>query len=160
MGISDKQEPITPAKIRSAAMDMLTGREFSRAELSTKLEKRFEGNSAIAAVLDRLQEEGLQSDQRFAEAFVRSRVYRGHGLARIRMDIRQKGIKDDLFDEAIQASDTDWFASAREVAQRKFGSSPALEQKDKAKRIRFLQYRGFNFDQIKYALNNTDLDDL
>jgi regulatory protein len=68
-----------PAKIRSAAMDLLTGREFSRAELAKKLDNRFDGDSAISAVLDRLQEEGLQSDQRFAEAFLRSRIYRGQG---------------------------------------------------------------------------------
>ena len=152
-------EVITPAKIRSAAMDLLTGREFSRAELAKKLDKRFDSDPAIASELDRLQEEGLQSDQRFTEAFLRSRIYRGHGLARIRLDIRQKGIGDDLLNAAVEATDTDWFRLAREVADRKFGRSPATEQKDRARRMRFLQYRGFNFDQIKYALSATDAED-
>lgn len=151
-----QDEVITPAKIRSAAMDLLTGREFSRAELAKKLDKRFDSDPAINPELDRLQEEGLQSDERFTEAFLRSRIYRGHGLTRIRMDIRQKGIKDDLFNAAIEVTDTDWFTLAREVAERKFGLTPAVEQKDKARRMRFLQYRGFNFDQIKYALSATD----
>ena len=154
-----QDEVITPAKIRSAAMDLLTGREFSRAELAKKLDKRFDSYPAIASELDRLQEEGLQSDQRFTEAFLRSRIYRGHGLARIRLDIRQKGIGDDLFNAAVEATDTDWFRLAREVADRKFGRSPATEQKDRARRMRFLQYRGFNFDQIKYALSATDAED-
>jgi regulatory protein len=151
-------ESVTPAKIRSAAMDLLTGREFSRAELAKKLDKRFDGDSAISAVLDRLQDEGLQSDQRFAEAFLRSRIYRGQGLSRIRMDIRQKGIQDQLLDAAVEASETDWFALAREVAERKFAGKPISDQKDKAKRVRFLQYRGFNFDQIKHALSDIELD--
>jgi len=154
-----QDEVITPAKIRSAAMDLLTGREFSRAELAKKLDKRFDSDPAIASELDRLQEEGLQSDQRFIEAFLRSRIYRGHGLARIRLDVRQKGIRDDLFNAAVEATDTDWFRLAREVADRKFGRSPATEQKDRARRMRFLQYRGFNFDQIKYALSATDAED-
>lgn len=154
-----QDEVITPAKIRSAAMDLLTGREFSRAELAKKLDKRFDSDPAIASELDRLQEEGLQSDQRFTEAFLRSRIYRGHGLARIRLDVRQKGIGDDLFNAAVEATDTDWFRLAREVADRKFGRSPAKEQKDRARRMRFLQYRGFNFDQIKYALSATDAED-
>ncbi|MBT7259280.1 recombination regulator RecX [Porticoccaceae bacterium] len=154
-----QDEVITPAKIRSAAMDLLTGREFSRAELAKKLDKRFDSDPAIASELDRLQEEGLQSDQRFTEAFLRSRIYRGHGLARIRLDVRQKGIGDDLFNAAVEATDTDWFRLAREVADRKFGRSPATEQKDRARRMRFLQYRGFNFDQIKYALSATDAED-
>lgn len=154
-----QDEVITPAKIRSAAMDLLTGREFSRAELAKKLDKLFDSDPAIASELDRLQEEGLQSDQRFTEAFLRSRIYRGHGLARIRLDVRQKGIGDDLFNAAVEATDTDWFRLAREVADRKFGRSPATEQKDRARRMRFLQYRGFNFDQIKYALSATDAED-
>ncbi|MDA9825815.1 recombination regulator RecX [Porticoccaceae bacterium] len=154
-----QDEVITPAKIRSAAMDLLTGREFSRAELAKKLDKRFDADPAISAQLDRLQEEGLQSDGRFTEAFLRARIYRGHGLARIRMDIRQKGIADDLFNAAVEASETDWVSLAREVAERKFGRHPAADQKDRAKRMRFLQYRGFNFDQIKYALSATDAEE-
>ncbi len=157
--MKDKNPVITPAKIRFAAMDLLTGREFSRSELAKKLDKRFDQDSAIEAVLDQLQDEGLQSDQRFSEAFVRSRVYRGHGLARIRMDIRQKGIGDDLFEAAIDKAEIDWFEIARDVAQRKFGGRAAADQKEKAKRMRFLQYRGFNFDQIKYALQEKDFDD-
>ena len=152
-----QDEVITPAKIRSTAMGLLTGREFSRDELAKKLTKRFESDPAIEGELDRLQEEGLQSDQRFTEAFVRSRIYRGHGLTRIRMDIRQKGIQDDLLAATVEVSDPDWLALAQDVAERKFGNRPAKEQKDKAKRMRFLQYRGFNFDQIKYALSGTEI---
>jgi regulatory protein len=75
------------------------------------------------------------------------------------MDIRQKGIQDDLLAAAVEVSDIDWLALARDVAERKFGNRPAKEQKDKAKRMRFLQYRGFNFDQIKYALSGTEIDE-
>ena len=147
---------ITPAKIRATAMDLLTGREFSRAELGKKLQQRFDGDPAIAEVLDRLQDEGLQSDQRFAEAFLRARIYRGHGLNRIRLDIRQKGIEDGLFNAAVEQADTDWFALAADVARHKFGRLPAQDQKERARRIRFMQYRGFNFEQIKYALSATE----
>ena len=143
---------ITPAKIRNSAMDLLTGREYSRAELADKLNKRFDHHSAIDEVLQRLADEGLQSDSRFAEAFVRSRIYRGHGLARIRQDIRQKGIADELVAQALEDADADWYALARDVAQRKFGQRQPADQREKAKRMRFLQYRGFNYDQIKHAL--------
>lgn len=157
--MKEKDLVITPAKIRFAAMDLLTGREFSRSELAKKLDKRFDQDPAIKGVLDRLQDEGLQCDKRFSEAFVRSRLHRGHGMARIRLDMRQKGIGDELFEAAIEKAEIDWFAMARDVAQRKFGGRPAADQKEKAKRMRFLQYRGFNFDQIKYALREKDLDE-
>ncbi|MFY9334034.1 MAG: regulatory protein RecX [Porticoccaceae bacterium] len=147
---------ITPAKLRIAAMDLLTGREYSRAELAEKLAKRFDNHEAIPVVLDQLADEGLQSDTRFTEAFIRSRIYRCHGLLRIRQDIRQKGISDELVAQALDKAEVDWFELARELAQRKFGPDPAVDQRAKAKRMRFLQYRGFNYDQIKYALAATE----
>ena len=148
----DAPADITPAKMRNYAMGLLTGRDYSRAELATKLSKRFDEHSAIDEVLQRLADEGLQSDVRFAEAFVRSRILRGHGLTRIRQDIRQKGIADELVGQTLEEADVDWMTLAREVAQRKFGRRQAADQRETAKRMRFLQYRGFSYDQIKYAL--------
>ena len=153
-----QKSDVTPAKIRSTAMDLLTGREFSRAELRKKLHQRFDGHSAIDEVLARLESEGLQSDQRFTEAFLRARIHRGHGLNRIRLDIRQKGIAESLFNLTVEQDNTDWFALAADVAKRKFGLKPIKDQKDKAKRVRFMQYRGFNFEQIKYALSIEEYD--
>ncbi|MDG1819974.1 MAG: regulatory protein RecX [Porticoccaceae bacterium] len=177
------QDPteITPAKIRIAAMDLLTGREYSRAELATKLNKRFDSHDSIDQVLVQIAEEGLQSDKRFAEAFIRSRIYRGHGLSRIRQDIRQKGVADELVAVALEEADIDWYALAKDVAERKFGlgksedygledkNDYSLEQskarrekaqKEKARQMRFMQYRGFSYDQIKYALDSSaDSDD-
>jgi len=150
--IMKDKKPTTPARIRFSAMDLLTGREFSRAELNKKLNARFDDDPAIASVLDQLQSEGLQSDSRYAGAFVRSRINRGHGQVRIRLDIRQKGISEELTTLALNEEEINWFALARDVAIRKFGSEPAVDLKAKAKRMRFLQYRGFNFEQIKYAL--------
>ena len=147
---------ITAAKIRIAAMDILTGREYSRAELATKLNRRFDHHPDIDQVLQQLSEDGLQSDARFTEAFIRSRVLRGHGMTRIRQDIRQKGIAAQLVEAGLEEADVDWFELALDVAQRKFGHRPAEDQRERARRMRFMQYRGFNFDQVKYALGTLD----
>ena len=58
-----------------------------------------------------------------------------------------------------QSNDIDWFALAADVAKRKFGFKSAQDQKAKAKRVRFMQYRGFNFEQIKYALSVSEHDE-
>ena len=155
----EKPADTTAAKIRNAAMDLLTGREYSRAELATKLNKRFDSHPSIDAVLVRISEEGLQSDKRFAEAFIRSRIFRGHGLARIRQDIRPKGVSDELVARALEEADIDWYELARDVAKRKFGQRSVADHREKAKRMRFMQYRGFNYDQIKYALGGVADDD-
>jgi len=54
----DAPADITPAKMRNYAMGLLTGRDYSRAELATKLSKRFDQHSAIDEVLQRLADEG------------------------------------------------------------------------------------------------------
>lgn len=101
----------------------------------------------IEMAVIRLNEEGLQSDQRLAEAFVRSRANRGQGPMKIKAELRQKGISDAEIQVAMEEAGQDWFALAAEVAAKKF-REPPQDPKEKAKRSRFLQQRGFSFDHI------------
>ena len=144
---------IKPSKIRLSAMGMLAGREYLRSQLATKLEKKFDNSPLIPDVLDRLASENLQSDSRFVEAFIRSRISRGQGYTRIRLDLKSRGAESTLIDQLLNEVDIDWFELAKITAQQKFGNNHNVDAKEKAKRMRFLQYRGFSFDQIKYALD-------
>ena len=141
------------SKIRLAAMDLLAGREYSSGELRVKLSKKFENQSQIARAIDQLIAGNLQSDTRFAEAFIRSRVNRGQGEIRIRNELRQRGISDQLAVEAIEGCRVDWLALARDIALHKFGADQPSDSAQRAKRMRFLQYRGFTCDQINSALS-------
>jgi len=100
-----------------------------------------------------LVEEGLQSDARFVEAFVRSRINQGKGPARIRADLRGKGVSDGDTEDGIREADQDWYALAVEVRLKKFGAERPAEFKDKARQMRFLQSRGFGQDQIQAAVS-------
>lgn len=165
---------ISTKDIRLAAMDLLARREHSRLELSRKLAKRFSGNALsvdideididtdidtdleadleaeIEVEIDKLTAEGLQSDSRMAEAFVRARTNRGQGPARIKKELRDKGVSDDLIALAIESCDIDWFELVSDVARKKFGDTMdyAGDMKAKARLSRFLQGRGFSFDHI------------
>jgi regulatory protein len=131
-------------------MNLLARREHSRNELRQKLCKRFSDTRVIDQQIDRLAEENLQSDARFAESFVRQRFGRGQGPLRIRQDMRQRGIADDDIQSAMTAEDYDWFASAASVMERKFGSGPAADIHEKARRSRFMQYRGFELEHYQH----------
>ncbi|MGB2102646.1 MAG: regulatory protein RecX [Porticoccaceae bacterium] len=133
---------------------MLAGREYLRSQLATKLNKKFENSPLIPEVLDQLAAENLQSDHRFVEAFIRSRISRGQGCTRIRLDLKSRGADAALIDELLAEADIDWFELAKATAQQKFGNNQPIDAREKAKRIRFLQYRGFSFDQISYALGS------
>ena len=149
----DTKTELKPSKIRLSAMGMLAGREYLRSQLATKLENKFDNSPLIPAVLDQLAAENLQSDHRFIEAFIRSRISRGQGCTRIRLDLKSRGANATLVNELLDEADVDWFELAKTTAQQKFGNTQQVDTKEKAKRMRFLQYRGFSFDQIKYALD-------
>jgi len=130
-------------------MDLLARREHSRLELQTKLGKRFDVDPHdIIAQVERLEAEGLQSDRRLAEAYIRARSNRGHGPVKIRVELRVKGVDDELSAAAFDGCGIDWSALAAEVAVRRFGEDPIIDLKEKARRGRFLLQRGFSFDHI------------
>ncbi|PRY65145.1 regulatory protein [Vreelandella songnenensis] len=141
---------------REIVVQLLARREYSRAELAQKLRQKAFESADIEECLDTVAEQGLQSDVRFAESFVRSRILRGQGVIRIKGELRQRGIHQDILSEAlasVEASENvDWFELARETLARRF-SSPGENPKERARRERFLAARGFDFEQIRYALS-------
>ncbi|OUS13624.1 hypothetical protein A9Q89_02455 [Gammaproteobacteria bacterium 53_120_T64] len=131
-------------------MNILARREHSRKEVGDKLHKKLCPDSELLnTVLDQLVADDLLSDQRFSEAFVRWRVGKGQGPIRIRAELRERGVDGDV---VLRQSEVDWFVLAQEVAHKRFGELPAVDIKQRAKRMRFLQYRGFNGEQIRAAL--------
>lgn len=153
--MSDKPEqPTNPADIRITAMDLLSRREHSRRELKQKLRKRFEDENLIDQQLDRLSEENLQSDSRYAESLLRQRINRGQGPIRIRQEMRQKGISDSEIEMALAEEQPDWYSLAEETYQRKFGALSPEDIKEKAKRGRFMHYRGFALDHYQHLLQD------
>ena len=141
---------------RKKAMDYLARREHSRHELCRKMEKvGFDPNVALDAI-EQLQKDGLQSDRRFVEAFVQSRIGQGKGPTRIRDDLSQRGIQAAMIQEVLGELEQDWFALARKTRQKKYGGEEPVEFKDKARQMRFLQYRGFEPDHIQAAVSAHD----
>lgn len=137
-----------PRSATEQAIGLLARREHSSAELQQKLQQAGHEPDKIHGALATLQQNGLQDDQRFAEAYIRSRLLRGYGELRIRQELKQKGVADDLANLSIQQAEIDWFALAAEVRRKRFGEQCPDDFKDRARQMRFLQYRGFTHDQI------------
>lgn len=138
----------------NTALDLLARREHSQQELREKLRKRYPDDDArVEDALVRLVERGLQDDNRFAEAFVRSRHQRGHGPVRIRFDGRQKGVEAQV-NAVLDESQLDWYELAADIATRKLGSADIADLKVKAKLYRFLSQRGFQPDHIRFAVES------
>jgi regulatory protein len=144
-----------PLEARKKAMDYLARREYGREELSAKLVSAgFDESTALSAV-ERLTTEGLQDDRRFVDNFIQSRVQQGKGPVRIRLELAQRGLGETLIDEVLDDRDDDWRSLARTTRQRKFGPDQPRDFPEKARQMRFLQYRGFDPDQIQAAMDRT-----
>lgn len=127
----------------------LARREHSRFELQQKLSKRFDSaESLINRALDKAAADGYLSDERFAEAYSRSRNNKGFGRERIANELMQKGVDATLIADALaQVQDTDNRALSH-TWRKKFNHVPQ-DFKEKMKQIRFLRYRGFTQEEIE-----------
>ena len=138
--------------IRTAALALLAGRDFSRHELAVRLRRKGHATETVEAVIAGLEHEGLLREARYVEQFVGQHVRRGHGPLRIRMELREKGVAAEVVDQALDAAGADWVQVAREVRRRKFGPAFPADARTRAKQARFLQYRGFSSTQTRAAL--------
>jgi len=141
-----------PKVIRKKAMDYLARREHGFAELLAKMTSAGYDEPIVSTELARLRDEGLQDDQRFVEMFVQSRLGQGKGPVRIRVELGDKGVNSGLIENALNEADADWDALARDIRRRKFGCDLPADFKEKARQMRFLQYRGFEQSHIQAAM--------
>lgn len=134
-------------------MDCLARREHSVRELKERLHKAFPelGVDDFECVIAELQEENLQSDARFAEAYVRHRVARGQGDVKIRFELLQRGVSDALSNDALQSNN--WYELAATALTKKFGEIWPENYEDKVRMARFLQQRGFNYELIEELID-------
>lgn len=145
------ETPGDEVEARKKAMDFLARREYGHAELVKKLAGKGFTQEVAEQAVSKLTQEGLQSDARFAESFVRSRIDQGKGPVRIRLDLSQRGIGDAAIEIALEESGADWRLLACEQRIRKFGPDLPADFREKARQMRFLKYRGFEQDHIQSA---------
>jgi regulatory protein len=146
------EKPDTPGELKARALRYLVRREHSRAELARKLAPHAESPAALEALLDDLLARKQQSDARFAEE--RARVLsRKFGGARIRHDLRSKGVRDEII--AGVSALADELERARAILERKY-REPAANREERARRARFLQGRGFSLDVITRLLRDSE----
>jgi len=138
----------TPQELKARALRHLVRREHSRDELARKLAPHAESQQILEGTLNWLESTNKLSNQRFAE--VRShQLARKYGAARIRQDLKAKGIDDYPVSAAGELE------RARAILARKYRIPPTTRD-ERAKRARFLQGRGFSGDVIRRLVLRDD----
>ena len=148
------REPDPDPRARNSAMRLLARREHSRAELRGKLVGRGFENDSVEELLQGLEDQDLLSDERFAMSLIASRAETGYGPNRIGLELRNRGVSEELAREALAKAEVDWGQQVTDQAVRKFGSDPAQTFPEWARRARYLERRGFGQDAIRLAIGN------
>jgi regulatory protein len=133
---------------KSVAVRLLSRREHSAFEIRDKLRQRDFDEGEIEQTIIELQQGGWLSDERFAEAYIRMRQQKGFGPIRIAIELNERGVKESIVDDYLQADDEGWQQTLEQQYLKKYKNKPVEDYNDRAKRIRFLQYRGFALDVI------------
>jgi regulatory protein len=100
-------------------------------------------------VLGALEHRGLLDDRRFTEMYIESRQHRGFGPLRIRAELRERGISERLIGEQLAEDPDVWAELLRRAHDKKYGRDRASDAREQARRMRFLQYRGFSPELIR-----------
>jgi regulatory protein len=142
-------------KLLHSAIGLLARREHSSFELAQKLKHKLKqydlgGDGVVHRVLEQMIADGYLSDQRYAEAYSRSRINKGFGFDRIAHELMAKGISSELITttfNALKENDGELSVIAH-AWQKKFNQAPR-DLNEKMKQMRFLFYRGFKQAEIQ-----------
>src|SRR3990167_3844852 len=107
-------------------------------------------------IIEKLKEQGLLDDEKFAKAWVESRR-RKFGLRRIKQELVQKGIDREIVESIMYQvlsikSEEEVAKEALEKKARAWKSLEPLEFRKKA--YGYLQRKGFEFEIVKKAVDN------
>lgn len=144
--ITDRQ------KLRNRALYWLSKRDWSEYDFKKKLDNVCEDEILKEQLLADFIAKDWLNESRYVASTVKSKVRTGSGLMRIKNDLKAHGIKPEQVDAVVAELDIDWFEQAKQSYQKKYGETPIADRKERAKRYRFLQYRGYDSEQIKYAM--------
>jgi regulatory protein len=149
--------PPSGARLRGLAFAMLGRREYSQQEFKQKLLDLEADPTEVDELVTEFQTSQYQSDQRMADMIVRANVRKGRGPVRVKQTLRERSVDAELVQDHL--AETDWLALARALRVKKFGVELPTDQKEKARQLRFLQYRGFDMQTCSHAIGRNDIEE-
>ncbi|WP_404340856.1 regulatory protein RecX [Pseudoalteromonas mariniglutinosa] len=140
-------------KLKNYVLWLLSRQDYSRRDLTRKLQQKEATTEFTERLLDWCESHNFINERRYCEGFVRRHLAKFHGAKRIQSEAMAKGIDRALLDEVVEELAVDWFQLAQDAYLKKFSNAHQdLDQKEKAKRVRYLMYRGFSYEHIDFAM--------
>lgn len=140
-------------KAKDSALRLLAFRPRSSAEIKRHLRDKGYDDHEIEHVVGRLTDLKFVDDRTFAQYWVEQRErFKPRSAFVLRQELRQKGIGDELIEEALDNLDDT--ASARKAADQRVQRWRHLPEADFKKKLgAYLQRRGFRYGVVRDVLD-------
>ena len=136
---------------RLRAVNMISARPLSRRELQKRLTNKGAEESDAEAAADWLENIGALDDLAYAKTVVRHYSESGYGEAKLRDELRRRGVPRELWEEALSTAPDPAETLSRVIASRTRGKR--LDEKNRKKLSDLLLRRGFSWRDVRSALS-------
>ena len=148
---------MTLNELKKSALQLLARREYSTQQLMQRLQSKAADDQLVQQVISWCQAENYQSDVRFVDMLLRSRLGKGYGPLYIQQECRRHGVDTALLQQQLTLLEPDWLALAQSVYLKKYAGSAITSANERARRLRYLQQRGFYPEDCSAALKTTEV---
>ena len=134
------------------------GKEYTQAELTELINNSEFGKAStvlymIERVLERLEQKGYSDDQKFAEAWVRSRqLTKKSSKRKLQQELQVKGVNSEIITAVLTDDSIDETENLKKMIEKK---QKQARYQDTTKLTQYLLRQGFTYSDIKTALDTT-----
>lgn len=150
--VVELQRHAARSETRLRAARIVSSRALSRRELTERLLGKGASEEDAEAAADWLEDIGALDDLAYAKTVVRHYSAGGYGAAKIRDELRRRGVARELWDEALSDAPETGETIARVIAAKSKGRP--LDEKEYKKLSGALLRRGFAWRDVKAALRS------
>lgn len=138
-------------KLYAKVLQYIAIRPRSTWELETYLERKKVEAELKTEILGKLSELGLLDDRRFAEAFVHDRLlFKPTSKRMLILELRKRRVPTEIITEVVGDEPSSEQAALQEIITSK---RKQTRYQDDLKLMQYLARQGFNYGDIKAALN-------
>jgi len=127
------------------------------AEVEQKMKEFLLIEEAKEEIMLYLLKENYLNEERFTRSYIRGKFYIKHwGRNKIKLNLKQKQISEKLINSCFNEIDkTDYEATLRKIYEDYYSKQKGLkEYQKKAKTIKYLLSRGFEYDEILHLIDS------
>ena len=143
------------SKAKERALRLLDYRQRSKVEVARRLSAAGFPEDIIEETITHLENIGFLNDAEFSQTWVKFRLSeKGIGKARMRWELKQKGVSNDVAEEALASLDGGAeYQSAIDIARRRWEKDSSTDERAKRRKLTgFLQRKGFPWETIARIL--------